>query len=71
MSVLIDKLDRGYIVTSTRSGGLTSKKAYLTIDEVFVDLLSQFEGLCPYFNGRFFGDIKVIRSKVDAEGKGS
>ena len=61
--IQIEKADNGYIVQ--RDGH--NKKVYLTIDDLFRELLLRLEGLERSATGSYYGEVKILREESKPE----
>jgi len=55
----IEKVDNGYIVEY--DGVLSTRKIFTTLDDLFREMLLQYEGRCSSFGGDLYGDVKINR----------
>ncbi len=56
----IEQIDNGFIVNEHGS-----KRAFLTLEEVFSFLLIAFEGRASTFTGESYGAVQIRRAKGD------
>ncbi len=59
MDIKITKVENGYIATSP--SGRTN--VFTALEDLFVNLLAQFEGLYPTFTGNSFGNVEIHRGE--------
>ena len=58
MSIDIEQVKNGYIVTQTGKG----TEIFKTTDELFEDLLLRFEGRSEGFGGQCYGKVWITRN---------
>ena len=65
--VKIEKVTNGYILIREERLGGDSKHIFPTIEELFVCLLSEFEGLSRHSPGDWYGNVIVERGRDQKE----
>lgn len=64
--MIIERVDNGYIVSSSEGPFAARKKVFATLDEVFNAALMHFEGRGQSFGGSMYGKVEVLRTKPSA-----
>ena len=60
--ITIEQVESGYIVTTYPTLGM-EREVFTTLDEVFEELLSQFEGRYPGWHGDRYGRVVIHRDE--------
>jgi hypothetical protein len=66
MTITIEKVDNGYVLTAEGFG--CPQKVFLTLDDVFNELLSSFEGRWHGFGGSMYGRVSIERLEPPVPG---